>query len=83
MLMLGLNGLMLKYLVKSMRIIGSSMTIIINFVFNHFLSTILGLLVFNEGVSLMWMVGASSILIGVAILVVEKESTKGKIEKTD
>ena len=90
MLTILFNSLMMKCLVQSMREIGSSLTTILNFVFNHFLSVIssqndfyfsktgIGCFILGETINKTWAFGASLIIAGIVILVSEKEEGKLK-----
>lgn len=67
-LMLGFNSMMLKFMVKSFCLLGAAKATVVNLGFNYLASAAVGLILFSEGVSMNWCLGAATILAGIYII---------------
>mmetsp|Transcript_425 Transcript_425/g.736 ORF Transcript_425/g.736 Transcript_425/m.736 type:complete len:115 (+) Transcript_425:792-1136(+) len=66
--MLALNSLMLKYLMESYKHLGAGKATVVNFTCNYILSAAMGYLFYSEAISTQWLLGATTMLVGVYII---------------
>ncbi|CAK8681078.1 unnamed protein product [Clavelina lepadiformis] len=73
-----LNGLMWTFFVESMQTLSSSVAMVVNVGTNILMSAAIGWFLFNERVSIIWWIGASLIISGMAIVYSSPENTSLK-----
>ncbi|CAA9988408.1 conserved Plasmodium protein, unknown function [Plasmodium knowlesi strain H] len=78
LLFLIFNVLMLKYYLLLMKHYSAFLATILNFVFNFFLSAIMGILFFSEKRDSYWILGGLFIIVGLVLIMADVENEEKK-----